>query len=86
MKSSGFVRRLDLLGRVVLPKSLRDAKKLDIGVPVEISVNGEYIVLERYIPKCVFCGNPETLVYKEKHICSDCIAEIRLTIMPYNSN
>ena len=81
MKSTGIVRNIDELGRVVVPKELR--RKLGIANtdPVEIYVEGEKIILTKYHPVCHFCGEHENLIeYKEKNICKKCIAEIVSTI------
>ena len=78
MKSTGIVRNIDELGRVVVPKELR--KKLGIANtdPVEIYVEEDRIILKKYIPVCHFCGGTEGLVeYKEKRICSSCITALK---------
>ena len=77
MKSTGIVRNIDELGRIVVPKELR--KKLGIANtdPVEIYVEGEKIILTKYHPVCHFCGDSSELVeYKEKNICKNCIKAI----------
>ena len=77
MKSTGIVRNIDELGRVVVPKELR--KKLGIANtdPVEIYVEEDKIILKKYIPVCHFCGSTEGLQdFKEKKICSSCIKEL----------
>ena len=78
MKSTGIVRHIDELGRIVVPKELR--KKLGIAAcdPVEISSDGEKIILTKYSPVCHFCGSTENIcAFKEKNICSECIKEIK---------
>ena len=77
MKSTGIVRNIDELGRVVVPKELR--KKLGIANtdPVEIYVEDDKIILKKYIPVCHFCGGANNLrMFMEKNICDDCIAKI----------
>ena len=77
IKNTGIVRRLDELGRITLPIELR--RNLDIGEkdPVEIYVSEDMIILKKYAPFCVFCGEQENLtLYKDKNICKKCIAEI----------
>ena len=77
MKSTGIVRHIDELGRVVVPKEIR--KKLGIANtdPVEIFTEGDRIILTKYSPVCHFCGKKEGLTeFKEKNICADCISEI----------
>ena len=78
MKSTGIVRKVDSLGRVVLPIDLR--KSLDIAVndPIEILVDGELIVLKKFEPTCTFCSNTQQFtVFNGKNICSDCLDEIQ---------
>ena len=77
MKSTGIVRNIDELGRIVIPKEIR--KKLGIANtdPVEIYIEGERIILTKYRPVCHFCGDTVgTLEYKGKVICRACIAEL----------
>lgn len=72
MKSTGIVRRVDELGRIVLPIELR--RTLDIGEKdaLEIFVEGEQIILNKYSPACVFCGEArEVINYKGKQICKN---------------
>jgi transcriptional pleiotropic regulator of transition state genes len=69
----GIVRRVDQLGRIVLPKSLRERYSMNEGDPVEIIVSGDNIILEKYRPKCIFCGAIENVVeYKERYVCTTC--------------
>lgn len=77
MKSTGIVRNIDELGRVVVPKELR--RKLGIANtdPVEIFCEEDKIIIKKYVPVCHFCGSSEGLVeYREKRICSECIKEL----------
>ncbi|WP_081754729.1 AbrB/MazE/SpoVT family DNA-binding domain-containing protein [Paenibacillus durus] len=77
MKPAGVVRKVDQLGRIVLPKSLRKRYQMNEGDPVEILVQGDHIILERYRPKCVFCGSmDEVSEYKERYICGQCLSEM----------
>lgn len=77
MKPAGVVRKVDQLGRIVLPKSLRKRYLMNEGDPVEIFVQGDHIILERYRPKCVFCGSMEEIRdYKERYLCEGCIVEM----------
>ncbi len=78
MKSTGIVRKIDELGRIVLPIELR--RTLDIGEKdqVEIYVEQDTVVLKKYKTTCVFCNSSENVVdFKGKNICADCIAQIR---------
>ena len=80
MKSTGIVRKVDDLGRVVLPIELR--RTLDIGDKdsLEIYIDGEKIILRKYEPACVFCGNAAGVQnFRGKNICADCAADIGAT-------
>ncbi len=77
MKSTGIVRKVDELGRVVIPIELRRTMGIEIKDPVEIYVEGEHIILKKYQPACIFCENVSNVsVYKGKNICSDCMVEL----------
>lgn len=77
MKPAGVVRKVDQLGRIVLPKSLRKRYLMNEGDPVEIFVQGDHIILERYRPKCVFCGSMnEVREFKERYVCGECMGEM----------
>lgn len=77
MKPAGVVRKVDQLGRIVLPKSLRRRYQMNEGDPVEILVQGDHIILERYRPRCVFCGALEDVrEFKERYLCGKCMAEM----------
>lgn len=82
MKSTGIVRKVDELGRIVLPIEIR--KNMDIakkGDAVEIFVDDERIILKKYQPSCIFCGNADNVTYyKGKLVCLDCIAELRTSL------
>lgn len=78
MKATGVVRKVDELGRIVLPKELRDLFDINIKDPLEIYVDDERIILKKYEPACVFCGNAlDTFRFKEKLICSSCVSEAK---------
>lgn len=78
MKDTGIIRKVDRLGRIVLPSETR--KKLDISPKddLEIYSEGECIVLKKSSSTCTFCGNTEnTDQLKDKSVCQDCIDEIK---------
>ncbi len=78
MKSTGIVRKVDELGRVVLPIELR--RTLDIAEKdaLEIYVDGATIILRKYEPACIFCDNAKDItVYKGKNICGDCLSQLK---------
>ena len=77
MKSTGIVRRADELGRVVIPIELRNKFGIFEKDPIEIYVDGSSIILKKYEPNCVFCGNSKKLVqYKDKLVCSKCAKQL----------
>lgn len=77
MKATGIVRKVDQLGRIVLPIELRRTLKIDIRDPLEIFVEGDSILLKKYEPACILCGESEGLVeYKGKKVCRKCIEKI----------
>lgn len=77
MKSTGIVRKVDELGRIVIPKELRRTLNIEEGDPLEIFVDGEEVILRKYEPGCVFCGNVKYVVeFKGKKVCTNCIKDI----------
>lgn len=77
MKSTGIVRKIDDLGRIVLPKELRRTLGIDDKDPLEIFIEDNTIILKKYQPACMFCGNArDVTTYKGKNICPTCAAEI----------
>lgn len=77
MKSTGIVRKVDELGRVVIPIELRNKFDIKEKDPIEIYVEGSSIILKKFEPNCIFCGSSKNLVeYKEKLICNKCSKKI----------
>ena len=73
MKSTGIVRKVDELGRIVLPIELRRTLGIEEKDRIEIFVDGESIILRKYQPACIFCDNAKDIInYKGKNICPDC--------------
>lgn len=78
MKSTGIVRKVDELGRIVIPIELRRTLNVDIKDPLEIYVDGDQIILKKYEPACIFCGDARGVInYKGKNICKKCLAELK---------
>ena len=78
MKSTGIVRKVDELGRIVLPIELR--RTLDIAEKdaIEIYVDSASIILKKYEPTCIFCGESKNVsVFKGKNICGACMKELK---------
>ncbi|MNI20154.1 Transition state regulatory protein AbrB [compost metagenome] len=77
MKVSGIVRKVDELGRIVLPVELRRTLHIDIGDAVEIYVDPDRILLKRYMPACLFCSDYNELTYfKGKLVCQQCLNDM----------
>jgi transcriptional pleiotropic regulator of transition state genes len=79
MKSTGIVRKVDELGRVVIPIELRRTLNINEKDALEIYVDNDRIILRKYEPTCacVFCGNAdEVVLFRGKNICNGCIKEI----------
>lgn len=73
MKSTGIVRKIDELGRIVLPMELRRNLNLNIKDSIEIYVEGEQIILKKYEPCCIFCGEATNITnFKGKNVCECC--------------
>lgn len=78
MKSTGIVRKVDELGRIVLPIELRRTLNIDIKDSIEIYVDNSTIVLKKYEPTCLFCGESNEVVsYKDKNICKSCLEGLK---------
>ena len=77
MKSTGIVRKVDELGRIVLPIELRRTLDIEVKDALEIYVDGAQIILKKYVPACIFCGNAKDIInFKGKNICHECMAEM----------
>ncbi len=77
LKSTGVVRKVDELGRIVIPIELRRTMGIEEKDALEIYVDNEKIILKKYEPACIFCGNAEEISnYKGKNLCRFCLTEI----------
>ena len=73
MKSTGMVRKIDELGRIVIPIEIRNTLGIESRDSLEIFVEGDKIVLAKYQPACLFCGSSQGLtVYRGKNVCREC--------------
>lgn len=78
MKSTGIVRKVDELGRIVLPIELRRTLDIDIKDSIEIYVENDSIILRKYEPTCIFCGNSgELATFNDKNICEKCLEKLK---------
>ena len=78
MKATGIVRKVDELGRIVLPIELRRTLGIDVKDPLEIYVHEDQIILKKYQPACIFCGSGD-YVHRihDKNVCQSCIDELK---------
>ena len=78
MKSTGIVRRVDELGRVVIPIELRRAFDIGERDGIEIYTEGDHIILKKYTNGCSFCGGTKDVVeFKGRAVCKSCIEEMK---------
>ena len=78
MKSTGIIRKVDELGRIVLPIELR--RTLDIAEKdaLEIYVEGSSVILKKYKPSCIFCDTAKDVSeFKGKNVCPKCLKELK---------
>ncbi|MFW5962514.1 MAG: AbrB/MazE/SpoVT family DNA-binding domain-containing protein [bacterium] len=77
MKSTGIVRKIDDLGRLVIPKELRETMNIAKKDPMEVFVEEDKIILSKYEPACIFCGEAGDIIeFKNKNVCPACIEKI----------
>lgn len=77
MKATGIVRKVDEVGRIVLPVELRSVLGIDNRDSVEIFTEDDRIVLKKYEPACIFCGSTkDVFVFKNKQLCKSCVREL----------
>lgn len=85
MKSTGIVRRVDDLGRIVLPRELRKILDIEPRDSLEIFMDGDTIILRKYEPQCIFCGQASGVrTFKSKNVCENCMKEINGTLNTQN--
>lgn len=78
MKSTGIVRKMDELGRVVIPIELRRTLEIAEKDPLEIYVDNNMIILKKYEPACIFCGDARNITnYKGRNICNSCLKALQ---------
>ncbi len=78
MKSTGVVRKVDELGRIVVPIELRRTMDIAVKDTLEIFVEGDQIVLKKYHPACIFCENVKDVIsYKGKMVCKECLRTLK---------
>lgn len=77
MKSTGIIRKVDDLGRIVLPIELRRILDIAERDELEIYMENDRIILQKFEPACVFCGSSRSLVsYRRKNVCQECVKKM----------
>lgn len=75
MKATGIVRKVDELGRVVLPIELRRTFEINEKDSLEIFMENDQVILSKYKPGCIFCGSTGELTnFKRKNLCKECLS------------
>ncbi len=78
MKTPGVIRKMDDLGRIVIPFEMRKAMELDKGDMVEMYLQEDSLVMRKFTISCIFCGETQGLrTYEGKKICTKCIQIIK---------
>lgn len=81
MKSTGVVRKLDNLGRIVIPIELRKSMGIEIKDTLEIFTEGDQIILKKYQPGCIFCGDARNVrIFHGKMLCEKCVEELKNSV------
>jgi looped-hinge helix DNA binding domain, AbrB family len=77
MRSIGVVRKLDKMGRIVLPTELRKEFKINHNDELDIYVEGSTVILTKHEIKCIFCGKSNNIICcKGKPVCSKCLSDV----------
>lgn len=77
MKSTGIIRKVDELGRIVLPIELRRTLDIVERDELEIYMENDRIILQKFEPACVFCGSSRGLIsYRRKNVCQNCVKKM----------
>lgn len=78
MKPTGFVKKIDEMGRIVIPKSVRQALSIETGDNLQFFIDGDGIVMKRFSTSCVFCGSGDDLSeLMGKYVCKSCLSSLK---------
>ena len=81
MKPKGIIRKIDELGRLVIPKEIRNVHNISDGDSVEILSDGNRITVTKYMPGCLICSSDDALLeFDDKVICARCVARIKQSL------
>lgn len=77
MKSTGIIRKVDDLGRIVLPIELRRTLDIEERDELEIYMENDRIILQKFEPACLFCGSSRNLIsHRRKNVCQECVRKM----------
>ncbi|MEA5083271.1 MAG: AbrB/MazE/SpoVT family DNA-binding domain-containing protein [Lachnospiraceae bacterium] len=62
MKATGIVRTIDELGRIIIPKEIREKNDIEVGSKMEIFIDGKAIVLKPHVTANLFAGSADNLI------------------------
>ena len=78
MKPTGFIKKIDEMGRIVIPKNVRKTIDAEIGDSLQFFIDGDNIIMKKFSQSCVFCGSENNLSeLNEKYICAECVAKLK---------
>jgi len=79
MKSTGIVRKIDDLGRIVIPKEIRRVFNINSDDPMEIFTDGDTIIFKQFKTACIFCDSRDDLeLFKDKSVCPTCLKDLEI--------
>lgn len=79
MKIPGMIRKVDSLGRVVIPQTLRGHMGIQSGDLLEMFLEGDRLVMQKFACSCIFCGsNQHLIVFMDKPVCRECISKLKV--------
>ena len=77
MKATGFIKKIDVLGRIVIPKSVRKSLGVVPGNELEFFIDADTVVLKKHGTSCIFCGSENgTVLFRDKYVCENCAKQI----------
>ena len=80
MKPTGFIKNIDEVGRIVIPKPVRKTINVELGDSLQFFIEDDCIILKKLSTTCTFCGSEKELrCLNEKYVCAECIAKLTVT-------
>lgn len=78
MRPADCICKIDKLGRVLIPKTLRKKLEFQVDDPIEVFTEDDAIILKKYRKRCAVCGSDEDIIeFHDKHICRSCLDELK---------